>query len=99
MRKQNFITDDDFAILFRFNEQLEDGDADGYTTSKDDVKRMSELGVIQNHGFGRYSVTAFGSWLIETEFDQSPSLPLKTVAEYNARLANQQPAGQEQESV
>ena len=95
MSNQNFLSDDDFAMLFSFNEQVEDSDAGGYAASKEDVRRMSELGVIRNHGFGRYSVTAFGSWLIETEFDQSPSLPLKTTAEYNARLANQQPAGQE----
>lgn len=96
MSKQNFLSDDDFAMLFRFNEQLEDCDADGYTASKEDVKRMTELGVIQSHGFGRYSVTAFGSWLIETEFCQNPSLPLKTVAEHNARLVNQH-AGQDKQ--
>jgi len=97
VKKQNFLSEDDFSMLFRFNEQLEDCDADGYTASKEDVKRMAELGVIQSHGFGRYSVTAFGSWLIETEFEQNAELPIKTAAEYNARLVSQQPAGQDSE--
>jgi hypothetical protein len=86
--KQNFLSEDDFAMLFTFAEQVDDCDADGYTANKSDVKRMAELGVIQSHGFGRYSVTAFGSWLIETEYLQNPSLPLKTVAEHNAKTSS-----------
>lgn len=81
---QKFLSFEDFAILFMFSEQVNDCDADGYTTSKSDIKRLAELGVVQNHGFGRYSVTAFGDWLIETEYKQNPTLPLKTAAEHNA---------------
>ena len=79
--RQRFLSDEDFAMLFQFHNQCED--ADGYTARKDDMSRMAELGVVRNHGFGRYSVTSFGMWLIETEFMQSPTLPLKTNKQYN----------------
>jgi len=72
---QKFLTTEDFAMLFSFNETVSDGKE--YINDKEDVQRMAELGVIQNLGFGRYRVTSFGHWLIESEFHQSPSLPLK----------------------
>lgn len=81
--KQKFLSDEDFTALFNFSEQCDDCDADGYTIRKSDMKRLAELGVVQSHGFGRYSVTAFGDWIIETEFEQNPTLPLKTVVEHN----------------
>ena len=80
---QKFLSDDDFAMLFCFHTQCDDDCADGYTARKDDISRMAELGVVRNHGFGRYSVTSFGMWLIETQFTQNPSLPLKTAKQYN----------------
>lgn len=85
--KQKFLTAEDFAMLFAFHNQMDDPDADGYSARKNDIRRMAELGVIQSRGFGHYAVTMFGYWLIETEFDQNPPLPLKTAAEYNARKA------------
>jgi len=74
--KEAGITDiSTIAMLFSFNETVSDGKE--YINDKEDVQRMAELGVIQNLGFGRYRVTSFGHWLIESEFHQSPSLPLK----------------------
>lgn len=81
--KQPFLNEDDFASLLNFEQQCSDGD--GYTADKETVKRLAELGVLRSEGFGRYSVTAFGFWLIETEFMQAPRLPLRTIAEHNAR--------------
>lgn len=79
-----WISAEDFANLLTFHDQVGDCDADGYTVSKDAMRRLAELGVAQSFGFGRYSVSAFGAWLIETHFDQSPTLPLRTATEWNA---------------
>ena len=85
--KQQFLSGDDFCLLFQFNEDCEDSDAGGHSLSKLELKRLSELGVIQNLGFGKHGVTSFGDWIIETEFSQNTSLPLKTVDEYNRSQA------------
>lgn len=82
-----FLTEEDFAVLFQFYSQAEDFEADGYTTRKEDMKRLAEIGAVNSLGFGRYAVTSFGAWLVDTAFHQSPSLPLRTVAEYNADAA------------
>ena len=42
------------------------------------VKRLTHLGVLQSHGFGKYSITAFGHFALEHTFAQKPSLPLMT---------------------
>lgn len=85
MIRQKFLSSEDFSHLFTFSEQVDDPDSGGYTASKEVVKRLAELGVVQSFGFGRYGVTSFGYWLIETEFEQSPKLPLRTASEYNSR--------------
>lgn len=73
----------DFANLLTFHDQAGDCDADGYTVNKDAMRRLAELGVVQSFGFGRYSVSSFGAWLIEAHFEQHPGLPLQTAAEWN----------------
>lgn len=96
--KTQFLSEEDFAALFVFHTQVTDDDADGYTVGKDMMRRLAELGAAQHHGFGRYSTTAFGEWLIETEFEQSPSLPLRTASEWNAlnaKRAQAAPGAQE----
>jgi hypothetical protein len=85
MIRQKFLNSEDFSHLFTFSEQVDDPDSGGYSTSKEVVKRLAELGVVQSFGFGRYGVTSFGHWLIATEFEQSPKLPLCTASEYNSR--------------
>ena len=74
-----FLTEVDQHMLYRFIETTDDDE--GYDIGKDGVKRLAELGVVQNHGFGHYSVTAFGWWAHETFWHQSPTLPLKTNAD------------------
>ena len=82
--RQKFLSYEDMAALFEFNLQCEDSDADGYTVPKKTMRRLAELGVVNSQGpSGWYEVTAFGTWLIETEFEQNPSLPLNTVADHN----------------
>lgn len=82
-----FLTEADMAALFTFVSQVSDSDADGYTVSKERMKRLSELGCVESKGFGRYSPTMFGLWLIDTVFEQSPSLPLMTREDYNRRAS------------
>lgn len=80
-----FLQEDDQHALHRFIETTEDGQ--GYDIGKDRIKRLAELGVVSNQGFGRYSVTAFGYWAHERYWHQNPSLPLKTIGEHNAEAA------------
>lgn len=84
-----FLTDEDMAALFTFHSQASDHEADGHTVRKETMRRLAELGVVNSLGFGRYETTSFGAWLVETDFEQSPSLPLRTVAEWNAMSAAQ----------
>lgn len=69
-----FLTESDQRMLYRFIETITDDQS--YDIGKDGVKRLAELGAVQSHGFGRYSVTLFGWWAHEHYWDQNPSLPL-----------------------
>lgn len=82
-----FLTENDMAALFMFVSQCEDFEADGYTVRKETMKRLAELGCVESKGFGRYSPTMFGLWLIYTVFEQSTSLPLMTRDDYNRRAS------------
>lgn len=82
-----FLGESDMSALMTFHSQMEDHEADGYTVHKETMKRLAELGVVNSLGFGRYETTAFGAWLVETAFEQDPTLPLRTVAEHNERSA------------
>ena len=84
---ERFLSQDDQGVFVDFYMQCEDSDADGYTASKEDMRRLAELGVVRSLGFGRYEVTSFGDWLFQGIFKQKPSLPLKTVDEFNAEQA------------
>src|SRR5690606_34927974 len=88
-----FLNEADHAALFTFYNQCDDMDADGYTVQKEDMKRLAELGCVQHKGFGRYEVTRFGDWIIESTFLQNPTLPLRTAADYNAEQARKVPRG------
>ena len=71
-----FLQETDQHLLHRFIETSEDDES--YDISKDDVKRLANLGVLESCGFGRYGVTMFGYWAHERFWHQHPSLPLKT---------------------
>jgi hypothetical protein len=77
--QRRFIEQDDFDNLIQVNANFEE--AEGYMVSKEVMKRLAELGAVGSSGFGRYFITAFGSWLI----DQDRTLPLRTVEEFNRR--------------
>ena len=81
MKATEILQEDDLAWLIRFKETAEDDNS--YDTPKDALKRLIELGAVRSLGFGRCATTAFGDWLVEQHFEQAPSLPLKTEADYS----------------
>lgn len=98
MKATEILQEDDLAWLIRFKETAEDDNS--YDTPKDALKRLIELGAVRSLGFGRCATTAFGDWLVEQHFEQAPSLPLKTEADYskttNAKLTGLAPGKDEQ---
>ncbi|UUC92497.1 hypothetical protein [Comamonas sp. C11] len=95
--KLQFLMEADQHLLHRFIETTEDDES--YDLKKEEIKRLAELGVVSNHGFGRYSVTMFGYWAHEQFWHQNPSLPLKTNSdrdrEHRAAIAAQAAQGSE----
>ena len=81
----DFLQPNDYRFLHRFIETTEDGQ--GYDVGKEAIKRLAELGAVQSHGFGKYSVTMFGYWVHEKYWHQDPSLPLKTNADRAIEVA------------
>lgn len=84
MKATEILQEDDLAWLIRFKETAEDDNS--YDTPKDALKRLIELGAVRSLGFGRCATTSFGDWLVEQHFEQAPSLPLKTEADYSKTL-------------
>lgn len=92
MSDRQWLSDDDAADLFTFATQASDHEADGYTALRARMKRLAELGVVQHHGFGRYSVTSFGKYVLDDHFDEARPLPLRTTEEINrAQAQKEQP--------
>ncbi len=73
---RNYLQPADLGDLMRFQETTDD--SEGYDIGKPAIRRLVELGVVQSHGFGTYSMTAFGHFAMEHMFKQSPLLPLMT---------------------
>jgi len=74
-----FLNESDYEDLWRFEGMASDGD--GYDISKDRMKRLAELGVVRWCGKDRYSVTAFGQYVL----NERVNLPLETYEEALAR--------------
>ncbi len=81
---ERWLSEHDLELLVTFGIQADDCDADGHTLSKEQTRRLCELGVLRNVGFGRHEMTAFGDSIFGVHFSQGISLPLQTHAEYNA---------------
>lgn len=73
---RDYLQPADLGDLIRFQETTDD--SEGYDIGKPAIRRLAELGVVQSHGFGTYSMTAFGHFAMEHMFKQSPLLPLMT---------------------
>lgn len=76
-----YLQQADLQWLLRFKETTEDDES--FDVPKDAMKRLAELGVVRNEGFGRYSITSFGSHVADAG-DQFSRLPLKTHADHEA---------------
>ena len=83
---ERWLSEHDLELLVTFGMQADDCDADGHTLSKEQTRRLCELGVLRNVGFGRHEMTAFGDSIFGVYFSQGISLPLHTHAEYNAAI-------------
>ena len=84
---ERWLSQRDLELLVTFGMQADDCDADGHTLSKEQTRRLCELGVLRNVGFGRSEMTSFGCVLFDQHWEQSRSLPLRTHAEYAAIAA------------
>lgn len=76
-----YLQAEDLQWLQRFKGTTEDDQS--YDVPKDSMKRLAELGVVRSEGFGRYSITAFGTHVADPS-DQFAQLPLKTHADHEA---------------
>jgi hypothetical protein len=74
------LQEQDLSWLIRFVETAEDDNS--FDTPKCALRRLVEIGVVRSVGFGRYTTTSFGGYLVERHFDQSPALPLQTESDY-----------------
>lgn len=83
---ERWLSEHDLELLVTFGMQADDCDADGHTLSKEQTRRLCELGVLRNVGFGRHEMTAFGDSIFGLHFSQGISLPLQTYAEHNAAI-------------
>lgn len=72
------LSDHDLSALKRLSECLEDGE--GFDVSKDRMARLLELGCARHNGFGRYSITAIGQYLLGAW----TKVPLQTHADADA---------------
>lgn len=91
---ERWLSEHDLELLVTFGMQADDCDADGHTLSKEQTRRLCELGVLRNVGFGRHEMTAFGDSIFGVHFSQGISLPLQTHAEYNAAIEREKLKGQ-----
>ncbi len=78
------LNEDDLAALERFDETADDDES--YDLPKASIQRLAELGALRNHGFGRYSITSFGRFVLG---DRMATLPLETAEECNDRLSRE----------
>ena len=86
----------DFEALERFAETSEDDES--YDIGKEAIQRLTHFGCLNSHGFGRYSITAFGSYVLDN-WSLARELPFKMQSErdseHRAALAAQAKQGGE----
>lgn len=77
-----YLQKSDQELLDRFIETTEDDES--FDIGMPAVKRLADLGVVRNCGFGRYAVTMFGYWVHEHFGYRNPPLPLMTNSDRDA---------------
>ena len=55
----------DLKALKRFKEISEDSEAHGHDLSKDQIKRLENIGALRNCGFGLRMITDFGEYILD----------------------------------
>jgi hypothetical protein len=80
----------DMAALERFAETTDDDES--YDLGKDAAKRLARFGCLQSHGFGKYSLTDFGHYILN-DWDFARELPFKSQAERDAARAQAKEGG------
>jgi hypothetical protein len=66
----DYLQPTDLGDLMRFQETTDDGE--GYDIGKPALRRLAGLGAVQCRGFGKFSVTAFGYFVLEHMLKQHP---------------------------
>ncbi|WP_286998159.1 MULTISPECIES: hypothetical protein [Comamonas] len=93
---RQWLQQHDFEALERFAETSEDDES--YDIGKEAIQRLTHFGCLNSHGFGRYSITAFGSYVLDN-WSLARELPFKMQserdAEHRAALAAQAKQGEQ----
>lgn len=91
---RQWLQQHDFEALERFAETSEDDES--YDIGKEAIQRLTHFGCLNSHGFGRYSITSFGSYVLDN-WSLARELPFKMQserdAEHRAALAAQAKQG------
>lgn len=71
----------DMAALERFAETTDDDES--YDIGKEAVQRLAGFGCLRSHGFGKYSITDFGHYVLN-DWSLARELPFKSQSERDA---------------
>ena len=80
-RHAQWLQPKDFEALQRFEETASDNQ--GHDIGKAAVARLAGFGCLQSHGFGTYSITDFGHFVLD-DWEHARALPFRTQAERDA---------------
>lgn len=77
----DWLQQTDLEALERFEETA--SDSQGHDIGKAAVARLAGFGCLQSHGFGVYSITEFGHFVMD-DWEHARALPFRTQAERDA---------------
>lgn len=75
----SWLQANDMAALERFAETTDDDES--YDIGKDAVQRLAGFGCLRSHGFGKYSITDFGHYVLN-DWSLARELPFKSQSEH-----------------
>lgn len=80
----------DMAALERFAETTDDDES--YDIGKEAVQRLAGFGCLRSHGFGKYSITDFGHYVLN-DWSLARELPFKSQSERDAARSQAKKGG------
>lgn len=80
----------DMAALERFAETTDDDES--YDIGKEAVQRLAGFGCLRSHGFGKYSITDFGHYVLN-DWSLARELPFKSQSERGAARSQAKEGG------